>query len=369
MSSNNYCPRLHHGLVLDNISRSNLTYSACCWGNESISTEQQVDFAHPDLQRLRKINLAGQLPSPHCNACISQEAAGSNSMRTGYLATHGPATADSSLQYLDINIDYTCNLACVTCGPALSTTWRNELGIVGRDVRPNLDQFFRNTLDRLDLSQLREVRMWGGEPLLTLTHKRILEYLCQHTDPSNIRLMYNTNGTQRIDQDTKQLIERFKFARISFSVDGTGQQFEYLRYPAVWTEVEKNLLWWRTELPHNSMLSMTVTASLLNALYLNSVNDWYQANFTESKFGDPIEMYVHQAFGLYAMDAMPDKMIEHFKNIKNYCQPWIQNLATLGTDCQRLEEIKQELRKNDLRRGLNLSRVMPEVADFIGYQL
>lgn len=345
-----------------------MTYAACCWSNEWISTESVVNFVHPRLQSLREENRQNQLPQPHCDACIIQEKAGSDGQRAGYVQMHGEPTYDASIQYLDINIDYTCNLACVTCGPALSTTWRNELGIEGRDVRPNLDKFFEDTIANIDLSNLKEIRLWGGEPLLTATHRRILEYVIEHGNASQIRLMYNTNGTQRIDESTKKLIEQFKFARFSFSIDGIGEKFEYLRYPAKWSEVEENLLWWRDNLPHNSMLSLTVTASILNVLDLNQVFAWHQDNFTQSCFGDPIEIYVHQAFGMYTLEAMPPEMITALRAIPNYCQPWIQQLSELGKLEYTLEELKSQLRKNDIRRNLDFAKVMPEAARLMHYQ-
>jgi MoaA/NifB/PqqE/SkfB family radical SAM enzyme len=210
--------------------------------------------------------------------------------------------------------------------------------------------------------------MWGGEPFLTLTHKQILQYLVDHIDVSQIKLMYNTNGTQRIDQSTRELIEKFKFARISFSIDGIGSQFEYLRHPAKWNEVEENLFWWQKNLPHNSMLSLTVTASILNVLSLDDVYNWHEQNFSKSVFGDDIEIYTHQAFGMYGLESMPDAMIEHFKSQPNYCQPWIQQLKILGTHQYNLTTVLVELQKNDHRRNSNMTAVFPKVAEFIQYQ-
>jgi MoaA/NifB/PqqE/SkfB family radical SAM enzyme len=327
-----------------------------------------VDFFHPDLTQLRDNNRQNTLSESFCSRCVVQEELGKKSMRLGYLETHGKETYDSSIQYLDVNIDYTCNLACVTCGPQSSTTWRNELGIKGIDVRPNIDNFIQTKLHTLDLSKLRELRMWGGEPFLTLTHKQILQYLVEHVDVSQIKLMYNTNGTQRIDQSTKELIEKFKFARISFSIDGVGNQFEYLRYPAKWSEVEENLFWWQKNLPHNSMLSMTVTASILNILSLGNVYEWHRQNFSKSVFGDDIEIYTHQAFGIYGLESMPAAMIEHFKSIPDYCQPWIQQLKILGIHQHNLKKALSELQKNDHRRNSNMAEVFPEIAKFTQYQ-
>jgi hypothetical protein len=83
-----------------------------------------VDFFHPDLTQLRVKNQQHILPEFFCSKCIAQEQSNKKSMRLGYLETHGKETYDPSIQYLDVDIDYTCNLACVTCGPELSTTWR-----------------------------------------------------------------------------------------------------------------------------------------------------------------------------------------------------------------------------------------------------
>ena len=362
-----YCPRIHHGLTLSDISDTGITYAACCWAQESINEANLLKFNHPTLVKLREENASGSLPQTYCKTCITQEHSDKKSMRQGYLETHGAETYDDTIQYLDINIDYTCNLACVTCGPDLSTTWRNELKLPGRQVRPNLEQFFNNHIKTLDLTHLKEVRVWGGEPLLTNTHVKILELIIEQGNAANVKLMYNTNGTKRIDEKIKKLIEQFKFARISFSIDEIGDQFEYLRYPAKWNKVEENLLWWKDNLPHNSMLSFTVTASVLNVLTLDNVYNWWSKNFTKSIFGDDIEIYTHQAFGIYGLESMPVEMISRLQSIDNYCQPWIQSLKTSGS-ADNIKKINDTLRANDIRRGQNFALVFPDAASFLGYQ-
>jgi len=365
--TSNYCPRIYHGLTLNTITNSSVSYAPCCWMKEQ-TTESSIDFYHGDLEKLRQLNQLSVLPAPQCQACISQETAGAQSMRQGYLAEHGKNTFAPTLQYLDINIDYTCNLACVTCGPDLSTTWRNELGIKHVSVRPTIDQFLKTKLGSLDLTNLKEVRMWGGEPLLTTTHQQILKYIVQHGRAANIKLMYNTNGTRIIDEQTKKLIEQFKFARISFSVDALDAQFEYLRYPAKWPQVEQNLTWWKNNLPHNSMLALTVTASILNVLELDQVFSWHQQNFSKSVFGDDIEIYVHQAWGDYSLEYMPNNMVKHFQQLPNYCQPWLQRLDFLGKLSHNIDQVQKNLQVLDQRRGLDFSAIFPITADLIGYQ-
>lgn len=368
MKNSKYCPRIFHGLTLMSRSDQSIDYSVCCWSNKSISSSDgMIDFNHPQLIELRNQNQQGELSYSHCSDCIEQEKTGKKSMRLGYLEIEGvEEDYTSSLHYLDIQIDMTCNLACITCGPELSTTWRKELKIKNLRVRPQVEKFLEEKFSSIDLDLLKEIRVWGGEPFLTHTHKKILEFIAERTNPSNIRLMYNTNGTCRIDKETKELIERFQFARISFSIDGIGERFNYLRYPAKWNEVESNLLWWKENLPHNSMLSMTVTASLLNVLYLDEVFEWHKKSFSESKFSDPIEIYVHHAFGEYALENAPIEMIEHLRSIQDYCQPWIQSLE-IKTRQHTIKSIVDKLREIDNRRKVSLTSALPLSAKFLNY--
>lgn len=361
-----YCPRIYHGLTLSKISDNSVSYSVCCWGNATSDTS--INFNNKEFEHLRNVNKNKQLPLPYCHRCSVQEETDKKSMRMGYAETHGPESYDPELQYLDINIDYSCNLACVTCGPDFSTTWRNELKIKGTNVRPHIDNFIKTQLATLDLTKLKEIRMWGGEPFLTNTHKDILKYVISQGSAHNIKLMYNTNGTQLIDDETKKIIEQFKFARISFSIDGIGERFNYIRYPGNWNQVEKNLLWWKNNLPHNSMLSLTVTASILNVLHLDEVFEWCHQNFDQTVFGDPIEIYVHQASGIYGLEFMTPAMIEQLKMIPKYSQPWIQELTILGTKTAELSNTLNTLRQVDTRRNLDFAKISPVSARLLGYQ-
>lgn len=360
----NYCPRIHHGLTLTEVSNNSLSYSACCWAKESISTLNKIEWHHPALIHLREQNQKKLLPFDYCSSCIQQEKTNKKSMRQGYAEIHGPETYTPTLQYLDINIDYTCNLACISCGPELSTTWRNELKLKNLVVRPKIDNFL-SALQELDLRDLKEIRFWGGEPFLTKTYQHILEFVVDNFDPNKIKLMFNTNGTCRIDRKTQELLEKFNFVRISFSIDAIGKKFEYIRYPGNWNQVQSNLMWWKENLPHNAMLSLTVTASLLNVLDLNDIFEWQQKNFSESKFGDPIEIFVHQAFGITGLENMTLAMAEHLRGLNDYCQPWIQQLRLLASKKDGPDQFLNYIEAVDRRREMYLCDALPDVHRFM----
>jgi hypothetical protein len=111
-----------------------------------------------------------------------------------------------------------------------------------------------------------------------------------------------------------------------------------------------------------------VTASILNVIDIGQVYDWCKTNFSTSIFGDNIEIYVHQAFGEYGLETMPESMITYLKSITDYCQPWIQPLNMLGQNKHNLISVIRNLEKNDQRRGTNLAKVFPILAKFINYQ-
>lgn len=364
----NYCPRIHHGLTLTDISSESITYAACCWAQSKVKSKGVIEWHHKDLDLLRQQNKMGTIPADYCKICIEQEQVGQKSMRQGYVELHQDASYDDSLQYLDINIDYTCNLACVTCGPGDSTTWRKELGIKNLSVRPKIENFLQ-IFDSLDFSALKEIRFWGGEPFLTRTHEQILDFIAGRFDASAIRLMYNTNGTQRIGARTRALLEKFKFVRISFSVDGIEKKFDYIRYPGCWTEVEHNLLWWRENLPHNSMLSLTTTASIFNVLDLGEIFDWKKRYFDKSKFQDDIEIFVHQAFGWSGLENMTTEMAQTLKSLTDYCQPWIQRANFLSTESDGPAEFVARTKEIDSRRSVRLPDVLPEVSRLMHYHV
>jgi hypothetical protein len=116
------------------------------------------------------------------------------------------------------------------------------------------------------------------------------------------------------------------------------------------------------------MLSLTVTASILNVLDLNEITDWCQQNFSQSVFGDPIEIFVHQAAGIYGLEYMTPAMVEYLKSIPNYKESWIQNLPILGTRSAHLGSTLDALRQIDTRRNLNFAEVAPTAASLLNYQ-
>ena len=60
---------------------------------------------------------------------------------------------------------------------------------------------------------------------------------------SNTPVLIHLNGTVLPTQDFLNECSRFDDIHLVFSIDDIEEQFEFLRYPANWNKVLKNILW------------------------------------------------------------------------------------------------------------------------------
>jgi MoaA/NifB/PqqE/SkfB family radical SAM enzyme len=128
--------------------------------------------------------------------------------------------------------------------------------------------------------QVKQLEFLGGETLLIKEVGDILECLIEAGVADNIVLMATTNGTV-IKSPWLGLTERFKELVLNVSIDGFGRYYEYIRYPARWSTVTRNI----EILKKRSRTRLTAIATLqaYNALkivelfkYLDSVGlDFY----------------------------------------------------------------------------------------------
>jgi len=124
---------------------------------------------------------------------------------------------DVNLQTLEIAFDRTCQFACSYCNPAFSTTWVRDIHRNGpytklvsdgrnhfththdsnqlytiNDVNPYVEAFFKWWESDLHKT-LKELRITGGEPLMSGYTWRLIEWFKNHRGESKTRLAINSN--------------------------------------------------------------------------------------------------------------------------------------------------------------------------------
>ena len=208
-----------------------------------------------------------------------------------HAAKNTPVEDDVNLLTLEIAFDRTCQFACSYCNPAFSTTWVNdirrngpysELVSDGRnhfththdssqqykitEANPYIDAFFAWWESDLHRS-LQELRITGGEPLMSAHTWRLIDWFKTNQGISNTRLAINSNlGT---DVDVSRLLQSVTGLDIEIytSMEATGTQAEYIRDGLVYTDWQANVV---------RLLDAGITVHCMctiNALCLESLTD------------------------------------------------------------------------------------------------
>jgi organic radical activating enzyme len=282
--------------VLDNLSAS---FCAAKWYNATIwlGSGQTTSCHHPPAHLIDKdkvsINsrllhntdqkkedrrkmIAGERP-PGCEYCWKIEDMGRDAISDRVYkskiypiealdeARNTPYTEDVNLRTLEIAFDRTCQFACSYCNPAFSSTWvrdikRNgpytQLVSDGRnhfthahdsaqlydygESNPYIDAFFKWWESDLHRT-LQELRITGGEPLMSGHTWKLIDWFKTNSGKSSTRLAINSNlGT---DVDIDRLLSSTKGMAIDIytSNEAVGTQAEYIRDGLVWADWMHNV--------------------------------------------------------------------------------------------------------------------------------
>ena len=164
-----------------------------------------------------------------------------------------PADQDVNLKTLEIAFDRTCQFACSYCNPAFSSTWVRDIRVNGAytglvsdgrnhfththdasqrytygETNPYVDAFFAWWESDLHKT-LQELRITGGEPLMSGETWRLLDWFKTNQGKSSTRLAINSNLGREVDID--RLLNSIEGLEVDIytSNEAFGSQAEYIR--------------------------------------------------------------------------------------------------------------------------------------------
>jgi len=164
-----------------------------------------------------------------------------------------PADQDVDLRTLEIAFDRTCQFACSYCNPAFSSTWVKDIrsngpymGLVsdGRnhfthehssaqlyrfgETNPYVEAFFAWWESDLHRT-LQELRITGGEPLMSAHTWRLIDWFKTNQGKSTTRLAINSNLGAEVDID--RLLDSVQGLDVDIytSQEAVGTAAEYIR--------------------------------------------------------------------------------------------------------------------------------------------
>ena len=202
---------------------------------------------------------------------------------------------DVDLQTLEIAFDRTCQFACSYCNPAFSSTWVRDIkhngpytGLVsdGRnhfthahdssqlytfnDRNPYVDAFFQWWESDLHRT-LKELRITGGEPLMSGYTWKLLDWFKKNQGKSQTRLAINSNLGMSTE-DVVRLLDRAQGITLDLytSNESITDHAEYIRDGLSWGVWMKNM----HMLAGSGRLHGLHVMMTINALCLESITDF-----------------------------------------------------------------------------------------------
>ncbi|WP_353479853.1 twitch domain-containing radical SAM protein [Haliscomenobacter sp.] len=166
-----------------------------------------------------------------------------------------PPDQDVNLRTLEIAFDRTCQFACSYCNPAFSSTWVNDIRKHGAyehlvsdgrnhfthahdssqlykfgETNPYVEAFFKWWESDLHKT-LQELRITGGEPLMSGYTWKLIEWFKQNQGRSTTRLAINSNlgfDSHKL-QEFVTAIASLPHVELYTSMEAVGSQAEYIR--------------------------------------------------------------------------------------------------------------------------------------------
>ena len=358
-----FCSMIHAGLVIDVATTT--TAGHCCLRSDIFTIYTKSSYwQNKNFEPLRDINKQNKW-SQGCSNCKKLEESGQPSMRSGMnqglgiqrrYNLSGPAR-------IDLMFDISCNLACRSCGTHSSTFWQKHLKQHNEWPGPITATKSRHdaiaALQNLDLSNLKQLVFCGGETLLGNEYWAVAEWLVNNVPnaKNQLTLCFQTNGTQSINKKHYDIIDRCHLVKLHISLDGVGQRFDYLRWPADWNQVTSNILEIKKTAPSNMMFVVEETISIFNLYYQSELQSWVKQNFLTNREGDVINHTRHLVNGIFNLGNCTQEYIDALEDKSIVSSNWTEHP-------EKISKMIQEIKKFDVLRNQNFSKTFPEVAEF-----
>jgi len=357
---NDFCRLLSNGILFTNAGyNDNVKYKPCCHFSVDfeISSKEQFDINRKNISSINRW-------TPYCNKCKKFEDSGVDSARI-----RSNEEIKSNGLDIEIQIDNSCNAACITCNEWLSTTWKKYNNKINKKptfliTKPRIENNLLKIIEVLDFEniEINSITFYGGEPFSTDTHIKILS-LIPDEKSKDIELSYNTNGSYQLNDSDIDILKKFKSVDISFSLDGIITVFEYHRWPLIWKNVENNFD--RTlnlEKIYNFNVDVGSTLTPLNIFYFKDLEDWLDKK--SKNYGRKIILEFWPAFGVMSLSSVNieyrNKLLEMYSNNKKM----IGYINSQPFEQKSYDEFLKHLSFHDIHRNLDWRKTFPEVAKF-----
>jgi hypothetical protein len=254
------------------------------------------------MRSVRKTMMEGKIPAS-CTKCFEEESNGvvSKRMWESYewqregldfkelIDSTDDGSVPPVIRYFDLRLGHTCNLKCVMCSPHDSSRWVEDYKKIApliksktvlKQIEWSADTFDNYWYEKPELwnqifeqiPNITQLYFAGGEPLMIKEHRKFLDEIIKRGYAKNISLRYNSNGIF-VNEDIINVWSQFKQVRYAFSIDAFGDRNSYIRFPANWEDIERNL-WLMDNTPDNIHCAIACAVQVLNIKHIIDFAKW-----------------------------------------------------------------------------------------------
>ncbi len=319
-----------------------------------------------DYKALREMHRNRQVP-PSCANCAKKEKSGRSRRmyfwdKLDYDLRMESETLDvdstPDIRYLDFTLSNKCNLACIHCGPFVSTGWTKDgkklnkekpeywkqepIGFNGVKELSFMDNLFANPEYFRNLQWLA---LRGGEPLYDERCYEVLKWFVENDLAKNIALDISTNATVFEDR-FKEIFKEFKHIELLISIEATDELYSIIRGGKgyQWSDLEDNLEKFYAE--DNIEITFAVTVMITNIFNLDKVWDWFYNNHRKRASISMTNVVVNPAYLNIAHmpRELKNKALEKIEHLPNMEMWPITN--------SRVDTFEYQTGIDDIRAGL-----------------
>lgn len=317
-------------------------------------------FYSPVMNDIRTSMLNGEKHSA-CTTCWKIEERGSASYRLYSSSDEkfdreeeslNQQLSDPKLTCIDFGFGDNCNLRCRMCTPGLSNKLRkdykyfstNNLDSSGIDGFEDKKELYKikwkkedsehavlswpkksfqwdNIID--NIHEIKKIRATGGETTISKPFIEFIDTAIEKGVAKDIYLDFHTNATKFTDELIDKLLQ-FKGMHLHFSIDSSGKNYEYIRYPMTWNALNKSIINFLEKTRGKSLeirIQFTNVLSVLNAFDLGSLYDYFKnlsASYTNIQFDFwvdfiwPEKKYINVKF---LSSELKQELIELYKTL------------------------------------------------------
>ncbi len=355
-------------------------------------------FNAQKICQLRK-DLMNGVQNPLCKTCWDKEAIGLKSKRittnkmyrreiesNTFIQTTSAEgkLSEIKISYLDLRFGNKCNLKCIMCHPASSSKWYKDYNKIfdqdyfydtgekiffdkskNLDLIGDYDWYEQDSIwEQLNehLTNIKQIYLVGGEPLLIPQHFKFLQLLIEKDCAKNITLEYDTNLTI-LDEKILKIWKPFKKVILRASIDSIELQNNYIRYPSQWDKISENLN--VVSGLDNVRLNFSITWQIYNAFsvtdiwqkysHLGSVRTLSSPKYLDIKIlPKPLkqEIYSH----LENFESSSEQIQQQIESMKKYVSQHMESF-----DPKLLQQFFEYTHKVDQNRKLKFPDCFPRL--------